>query len=975
MTCVYARAGALLMLFISPRQVLAAGEVLAKSLAPSPSFEANHGQLAADGEFWSHGNGFEVLLSGRGATLTLAPRAVVRSRSHLHRGGPRAPRPVAGVGIGLTFTGATGRAVLRCAEPAPGVANYLLGADPARWRRGVPLCRRVEARGLYPGVDLLWHFGSEGLEWDLRALPAADLRAVRLRIDGAAALTVDERGDLVIQTLAGPLRQRRPVVVGGGAASVSYLVLGPREVGLRVARRDPRRALLIDPELSFSSFLGGSDSEGVGPMARDESGNIYVAGFTFSTDFPTVAPFEKRRPKPLAAQIFVSKIDPRRGSLIYSTYLGGNAANGVSGIAVDAAGNIVVGGYTYSTDFPRLNAFEAGPKPAVVSGYGTGFLTKLDAAGSALVFSTFVGGSHGSDGVTSVAVDRDNNIVFTGDANSDDFPTLPPAFPCTLNGLGHPFVAKVDRGGTLLYSTCLSGLGLTFGGDLALDALGNAYIGGATYAGILPVTPGAFQTSPGGDYDGYVAKFSSTGRLIYLTYLGGPFADEVSGIAVDATGSAVVVSATAGDFPLVNPFQRELEVADADGFPDGMAITKLSPSGSTAIYSTYLGGSGADSPGSISVGPLGDACVAGNTVSRDYPLVKPIQRENAAFHGDAFISRLSPDGSRLLFSTFLGGSDISAATSILCDPWGDILVAGWTSAKDFPVKNAFQPRFGGNSTGLNEGDGFVATITSDPQPVTLSPLSLMGGRFLVEAIWSNRAALLAGTGEGAALSGDSGYFSFFDPGNLELVVKIVDGRKVNGNFWFFYGALTDVEYWLRLIDTSTGAVHLYHNPSGHLASVADTAAFTVGAASNAAQGTGLDPARGIGRGAVQRTGSPAGPGGGCGQGSLCLQDGRFEVRVSWQVAGLGAGTGTGVPLATGDDSGTFWFFSPDEVELALKILDGRAINGNFWVYYGALSDVEYDVAITDTVSGATKSYHNPAGRLASVADTTAFPGP
>jgi hypothetical protein len=221
------------------------------------------------------------------------------------------------------------------------------------------------------------------------------------------------------------------------------------------------------------------------------------------------------------------------------------------------------------------------------------------------------------------------------------------------------------------------------------------------------------------------------------------------------------------------------------------------------------------------------------------------------------------------------------------------------------------------------------------------------------------------------LGRDSGTFSFFGPGGLELVVKVVDGRAVNGRFWFFYGALSDVEYWLRLTDTVTGAVRLYHNPRGHLASVADTAAMAGSASSSEIP----QPPSGVpARSARERlSDGPAGPGGTCGQGSLCLLDGRFEVRVGWQVPGLGSGAATGALLPQGSgESGTFWFFDPNEVELAIKILDGRSINGSFWVFYGALSAVEYDVVVTDTASGRVRTYHNPAGSLASIADTKAF---
>ncbi|HVT60974.1 MAG TPA: SBBP repeat-containing protein [Thermoanaerobaculia bacterium] len=733
------RASALLVLLLWPRLLPATSNVEPPAGAGSagvlsayrtipPTFAANQGQLDdPETEYLSRGDGFEVRLSRTGATLALAP-GIARQRPRARLRPAARARPIAAVSLQLTFAGASARAALACAESAHGVANYLLGADPARWRRGVPLCRRVVARALYPGIDLVWHFGSEGLEWDLRAGPGADLHAVRLRIHGARALRLDRHGNLVIDTAAGRLLERRPLLAGDDPASpVAYRIVGRHEVGLRVTRREARRELWIDPQLSFSSFLGGSASEGVESVAQDEAGNLYVAGFTYSADFPTVMPFQHRLPyrTSLSRHCFVSKIDPRSGTLLYSTYLGGSSYESATGIAVDPAGNIVVVGWTSSTDFPTRAAFQPKPKP---TGdyllFGTGFVAKLDPSGSSLLFSTFFGGSHGDGGVA-VAVDRAGNVLIGGNSNSLDFPTLHPLVPC---GLEDAFVAKFDPAGALLFSTCFGGLSVTRGNALAVDPLGNVYLAGSTQSPDLPVTRGALQTTFGGTAgnllggDDFIAKFSPAGKLLYSTYLGGPGDEAAAAIAVDPTGSvAVLSSAQEYDFPLFHPLQSPLVDVDAifEGFPAGIAISRLSPSGSSLIYSTFFGGSHEDGPTAISIGPLGDVCVTGVTFSPDFPLLNPIRATHSG-QGDGFISRLSPDGQQLLFSTLLGGSDITTPHSILCDPWGDVVVAGGTSATDFPVKHAFQPRFAGSS-GLYDGDGFVTVIANDPQPVTPSP--------------------------------------------------------------------------------------------------------------------------------------------------------------------------------------------------------------------------------------------------------------
>jgi hypothetical protein len=242
--------------------------------------------------------------------------------------------------------------------------------------------------------------------------------------------------------------------------------------------------------------------------------------------------------------------------------------------------------------------------------------------------------------------------------------------------------------------------------------------------------------------------------------------------------------------------------------------------------------------------------------------------------------------------------------------------------------------------------------TSDPT------LCLANDRFQVQVQWETPTGQ-TGSGHPVALSGDTGTFWFFQPDNVELVVKILDGRAVNGHFWVFYGALSNVKYTLTVTETATGATRIYRNPQGRLASVADTSAFP---------GT-----TGGGNAAPVKVALPAAAAGTCatGPGDLCLGD-RFRVAVAWRTA-TGAGVGTARPL-TGD-TGTFWFFDPANVELVVKVLDGRAINNHFWVFYGALSNVEYTLTVTDTQTGRSKTYRNPQGTLASVADTSALPGP
>jgi ELWxxDGT repeat protein len=245
----------------------------------------------------------------------------------------------------------------------------------------------------------------------------------------------------------------------------------------------------------------------------------------------------------------------------------------------------------------------------------------------------------------------------------------------------------------------------------------------------------------------------------------------------------------------------------------------------------------------------------------------------------------------------------------------------------------------------------------------------LGGRFRVEADWSTSAAL-SGPGHAVALTADTGYFWFFDPSNVEVLLKVLDGQGVNGHYWVFYGALSNVEYSLTVTDTLTGASRRYANPSGRLGSVADTTAFgPLGASASRAFTVG--PAASTLGETLVTTRSVA-EAGSCAASPtrLCLDGGRFAVEARWKDFQGHTGIGQAVPLS--GDTGTFWFFDASNVEVVLKVLDGRPANGKFWVFYGALSNVEYTLTVTDMQTGIEKTYINPLGRLASVADTGAF---
>jgi hypothetical protein len=667
-------------------------------------FEANQGQTASQVKFLSRGPGYTLFLTPTEAVLTLKQ---AKGKDSL-RATRHALREHDLTALRMKIEGANPSPRATGLEPLPGIVNYFIGDDPAQWRTNVTTYAKVRYDGLYPGVDLIYYGTQRQLEYDFVVRPGADPSSIALSFQGADRLEVDAQGDLVLHTAAGAIRMRKPVIYqeGGGVRkeiSGGYVLMGEHLVGFQVAAYDASRPLIIDPVLSYSTYLGGSgfDDQGLG-IAVDAAGNAYVTGFTDSLDFPTTAgAFQPTLGGFGFNDAFVMKFNPTGSALVYSTYLGGRGGDEGLGIAVDAAGNAYVTGDTGSTDFPTTaGAFQPGGPGA--------FVTKLDPTGGALVYSTYLGGSDFDQG-TGIAVDAAGNAYVTGGTSSTDFPTTAGAFQTTFGGgLGFPdaFVTKLNASGTaLVYSTYLGGGGIDRGFGIAVDAAGNAYVTGFSDSLDFPTTAGAFQVTFGGGGDAFVTKLNPTGAaLVTSTYLGGSGADAGRGIAVDAAGNAYVTGETdSRDFPTTGgAFQPTFDGPDFDAF-----VTKLNPTGAALVYSTYLGGSEFDVTQGIAVDAAGNAYVTGETSSRDFPTTAGAFQMTIGGVSDAFVTKLTATGAALVYSTYLGGGDIDRGFGIAVDAAGNAYVTGGTTSIDFPTTaGAFQSTFGGGF-----GDGFVAKIT------------------------------------------------------------------------------------------------------------------------------------------------------------------------------------------------------------------------------------------------------------------------
>jgi hypothetical protein len=681
------------------------------------SFEINQGQTDPQVNFLARGSGYTLFLTPTEAVLSLQKPAKPAASAPA----VAAPAAVADV-LGMQLVGANPSPQAAGLDELPGKSNYFIGNDPSQWHTDVANYGRVAYADVYPGINLVYYGHQRQLEYDFQVAAGADPGRIRLAFPNVHGMELDGQGDLVLHTAGGDVVEQAPVLYQEKArvreaVAGHYVVHGADQVGFAVGAYDPRQVLVIDPVLSYSTYLGGSGHDYPAGTAVDAAGNAYVTGATVSTDFPTAHPLQSSYGggNNFDGDAFVAKLNAAGSALVYSTYLGGSSLEweGLGAIAVDAAGNAYVTGGTDSTDFPTAHPLQ----PAKGAGHDA-FVAKLNAAGSALVYSTFLGGSSDDYG-TSIAVDAAGNAYVTGHTDSTNFPTAHPLQP-TYGGAGDAFVAKLSAAGSaLVYSTYLGGSGVEYGYGIAADAAGNAYVTGETASTNFP-TAHSLQPAYGGSWDAYVAKLNAAGSaLVYASYLGGSDGDGGQGIAVDAAGNAYVTGVTnSTDFPTLDPLQPTY------GGGGDAYVAELNAAGSALVYATYLGGSGLDGGWGIAVDAAGNAYITGLTDSTDFPTAHPLQPAKGAGH-DAFVAKLNAAGSALVYSTFLGGSSDDFGASIAVDAEGSAYVVGNTSSTDFSTANPLQPASCGN------GDVFIAKI-GDSAAAAISMVSATtdGGRQL-----------------------------------------------------------------------------------------------------------------------------------------------------------------------------------------------------------------------------------------------------
>lgn len=614
-------------------------------------FEVNAGQIDPQVKFFTRGSNHALFLTPTETVLALRNDERGVMNGESDRSSAFSIHHSSFATVRMKLVGANPRPQMVGLDELPGKANYFLGNDPREWRTDVATYARVQYQEVYPGVDMVYYGNHSQLEYDLIVAPGIDPQTIILSYEGVSQLKVSAEGDLVLATAGGEIRQHKPVIY--------------QEVN--GSRREIAGGYLIDEDHQVGFQVGAYD----------------VAS-------------------PLV-------IDP---VLAYSTYLGGNDDDYGVGIAVGASGNVYVTGQTYSLKFPT----ETPLQPAIGDGFHPDlFVTQYNPAGTALLYSTYLGGDN-SDYSNAIAVDPSGNAYVTGYTYSANFPTKAPLQAgLALAPSTDAIVAKLNpTGSVLLYSTYLGGDFEDIASSIAVDALGNAYVTGYTISTNFP-TKDPLQANKVRYQDAFIAKFNPTGSaLLYSTYLGGTETDVGNSIAVDPSGNAYVAGGTLStNFPTKAPLQPAL-AGSSDAF-----VAKLNPTGSALLYSTFLGGTGAESAYGMAIDASGNAYVTGPTSSSNFPTRTPLQPALAG-SSDVFLAVVNAAGSAISYSTYLGGGSADTGYSVAVDTSGNAYLTGLTRSSNFPTKSSMQPTLAGSS------DAFVAGV--NPTGSTLLYSTYLGGR-------------------------------------------------------------------------------------------------------------------------------------------------------------------------------------------------------------------------------------------------------
>ncbi|MCC6989143.1 MAG: hypothetical protein IT181_09110, partial [Acidobacteria bacterium] len=674
------------------------------TLAQLPlAFEPNHGQAAAAVEFQTRAPGYLLQLAPAGMRLVVK--------------GARGPRgtPARAAAVTMTWNGANPHAAARAEAMLPGTVNYLKGAGPEAWHTGIPTYERVRYDALYPGIDVVYYGNGRQLEYDLIVAPGADPHAARLVLHGADVRRGDHGGLDVAVSQEQVLHLRAPVAYqdrNGERRQVEAhyrvsQVAGAAEIAFDLGAYDPERPLVIDP-IVYSTLLGGSAADVGFAIAVNAAGDAFVVGSTAdgAADFPvTAGAFDTAIDD---EDVFVTRVNSTGTALVYSTYLGGSSFDRGFGIAVNAANEAFVTGTTANaaTNFPVT----AGAFDTVHGGNEDAFVTRLNASGTALIYSTLLGGV-GYERGNAVALNAAGEAFVTGAAtfaNMNGFPVTVGAFDPAHNGRSDAFVTRVNAtGSALVYSTFLGGSHDDTGLGIAVNAVNEAFVTGETFdaATDFPVTPGSVDPTHNTGFDVFVTKLNGAGSaLVYSTFLGGSDNDSGYAVAINAAGEAFVTGRTGNAANLFPVTAGAYDVTHNGGYD--AYVARLNSAGSALVYATFVGGGLSDHGRAIAVIAGDRALVSGFTEDAvvDFPTTAGAVATTHGGATDAFVSVVNASGSALDDSTFLGGNGLDVSYGLAAGPGGEAFVTGETYFDEMAGPVMFPTTAGAFDTTYNGGN-------------------------------------------------------------------------------------------------------------------------------------------------------------------------------------------------------------------------------------------------------------------------------
>lgn len=798
-------------------------------------FEINAGQAHPQVKYLTHGGGYTAYFAPRELFLALDMTSNTVSPSD---GRPErlkgAKSRNGGFGIvRIAFEKASYKGGLSSEEPLPGRVNFLIGNDQSAWHSDLPMFGRLHYQELYPGIDATFYGTRKQLEYDFTVSPHADPNLICLRFEGADSIRLDNAGNLIFGILGHETQFAKPTIyqiINGTRREISggYQLNGSR-VNFQIAEYDPSLPLVIDPVMSYSTFLSGNGQSEIRDLAVDPTGHAYVVGTTAvaMTNFISPGALQINYAGG-SCDIFIAKLNPDGTALEYLTYLGGNKFDFANCLAIDNAGNAYIGGDTTSANFPVTNAIisTAGPNIGGSVNLEEGFIAKINTNGSRLIYSTYIGLQNFNTEIDGITADAAGYTYATGSPGTNG---LGPLTKIPVNQTGYPVaVYKLGPSGEAGFTTFFAGTTtstaeITDGFGIRIDAQSNIWVDGPTTEPKLPVTPDAFQSSfGGGNDDAYVLKLSSNGQTnLFASYLGGNKADSAFSIGIDQSGNIYIIGGTlSANFPTTNALQSAFNGGDNNTSEDGF-VTKLNSSAQIQ-FSTYIGGAGNDSVSATATQPNGDILIVGQTGSIDFA---PYANYGSVNHGglDGYVAKLDSTGTVLKNFAYLGGTGSDSANGVGVDADQNVYIGGYAGSSDFQITstNVLDPTFGGGGQ-----NGFVAKLFFEPNQLgtkvtaswqqsgnwatapatTLAASNTWSGAGQFASVSSNGVTSLATTRYQRGASYDPTYTSFVIPLGGQAGIRLDDlgdnSAKFNGTRPWFTRLQNNIQTHLSL-GTST----------------------------------------------------------------------------------------------------------------------------------------------------------------------------